>query len=394
MEHFIEVVQQLSHARDLDTISEIVREAARNLTGADGATFVLRENEQCYYADENAIAPLWKGRRFPMNVCISGWVMMNAKPVVIKDIYADTRIPINAYRPTFVKSLAMVPIRTHSPIGAIGNYWAEQYEPSADEIAVLQALADTTSVAMENVELYNQLQHKISELENSNYELSCFAWAASHDLQEPLRTIVTQVEMLQRRSHDKLDEKALCHIHTATDSAGRLQRLIQDLLVHARAGKHESFREVPLHEVLHNVRNDLLTSIEEYGANIECEVLPSVNGNPNLLECLFRNLISNAIKFRIPGKAPQIRIGCKREGDEWLISISDNGMGIETSYQDSVFALFQRLNPRDQYEGSGIGLSTCKKIVGIHNGRIWVESAPGQGSVFCFTLPILKHTEH
>lgn len=394
MEHLIEVVKDLSHARDLDSITEIVRDAARNLTGADGATFVLRENNNCYYADENAIAPLWKGRRFPMSMCISGWVMMNAQPVVLKDIYSDSRIPVNAYRPTFVKSLAMVPIRKHAPIGAIGNYWAQQHEPTAEEVAVLQALADTTSVALENVELYSQLQGKIAELEDSNYELSCFAWAASHDLQEPLRTIVTQVEMLQKRCHDKLDERALNHIRSATDSASRLQRLIRDLLVHAKAGKNESFTEVQLADVLRNVKNDLGVMIEECGAQITSGDLPTAIGNPNLLECLLRNLLSNAMKFRTPGETPRVSVICRLEGTEWLVSVTDNGLGINAEHQDRIFGMFQRLHSRAHYDGSGIGLSTCKKIVELHGGRIWVESAPGRGSVFCFTLPVMKKQEN
>jgi signal transduction histidine kinase len=395
MEHLVQVVQDLSHARDLDTITEIVRDAARELTSADGATFVLRENDNCYYADENAIAPLWKGRRFPMSTCISGWVMLNAKAVVLKDIYSDSRIPANTYRPTFVKSLAMVPIRKAAPIGAIGVYWAQTHEPAADEVAVLQALADTTSVALENVDLYSQLQAKIAELESSNYELSCFAWAASHDLQSPLRTIVTQVEMLQYRCKDKLDEKALAYIRTATDSAGRLQRLIHDLLVHAQAGKSESFKRVELTELVLNAYNDLQVDIEESGAQITyCTDIPAVSGNPHLLECLFRNLISNAIKFRTQDVRPQIKITSRQEGNEWLIAVTDNGLGIESAYQERIFGLFQRLHSRDIYEGSGIGLSTCRKIVEIHGGRIWVESAPAKGSVFCFTLPILKMQEH
>src|SRR5512134_2389917 len=122
MERLIEVVQELSLARTLEGVMAIVRSAARELTGADGATFVLRDGDLCYYADEDAIAPLWKGRRFPMSSCISGWAMLHREPAVIPDIYADPRIPIDAYRPTFVKSRVMVPIRAEEPIGAIGNY--------------------------------------------------------------------------------------------------------------------------------------------------------------------------------------------------------------------------------------------------------------------------------
>ena len=146
------VMETLSKTNDADDIMKIVRDAARNITGADGATFVLRDGEQCYYAEENAIAPLWKGKRFPLHACISGWVMMHAKPAIIPDIYEDPRIPIDAYEPTFVQSLVMVPIRTEAPIGAIGNYWAWRRRPSDEEVAILQALADATSVAMERAQ--------------------------------------------------------------------------------------------------------------------------------------------------------------------------------------------------------------------------------------------------
>jgi signal transduction histidine kinase len=140
-----------------------VRTGARQLTGADGATFVLRDGELCHYADEDAISPLWKGGRFPMSACISGWVMINQQSVVIEDIYADSRIPADAYRPTFVKSLAMVPIRTRDPLGAIGNYWATPHVPSSEEMKLLQTLADAAAVALENLHLYEEQEKRIQE---------------------------------------------------------------------------------------------------------------------------------------------------------------------------------------------------------------------------------------
>ncbi|BBD62681.1 diguanylate cyclase with GAF sensor [Nostoc sp. HK-01] len=161
MEHLIEVVQALSLARTLEQIMEIVRKSARELTGADGATFVLQDGDQCYYADEDAIAPLWKGQRFPMSICISGYTILNRQPVVISDIYEDERIPFTAYQPTFVKSLVMVPIRMCNPIGAIGTYWATLHQPTGEKLKLLQALADTTAVAMENVQIYNELEQRV-----------------------------------------------------------------------------------------------------------------------------------------------------------------------------------------------------------------------------------------
>jgi diguanylate cyclase (GGDEF)-like protein len=175
MERLLQAVQELSLARSLPEIQRIVRTAARELTGCDGATFVLRDNGMCYYAEEDAIAPLWKGSRFPMEICISGWAMLNRAAAVIPDIYLDARIPHAAYQPTFVKSLVMVPIRTLDPVGAVGNYWAHQRQPSQQEVTLLQALADATSIAMENVQVYAELEQRVrdrtAELETANEEI-------------------------------------------------------------------------------------------------------------------------------------------------------------------------------------------------------------------------------
>ncbi len=179
LQRLVTTVQELSLARDITTVMSIVRKVARELTGADGATFVLRDRlssgEYCYYADEDAIGPLWKGSRFPIEACISGHAMLNRKPVVIEDIYVDNRIPIAAYEVTFVKSLAMVPIRTIDPVGAIGNYWAKQHLATEEEVSLLQSLADITAVTLENIKVYDELEQRVKErtlqLEEKNKEI-------------------------------------------------------------------------------------------------------------------------------------------------------------------------------------------------------------------------------
>lgn len=176
MERLLQAVQELSLARSLPEIQRIVRTSARELTGCDGATFVLRDNDTCYYADEDAIAPLWKGSRFPIEICISGWAMRHREAAIIPDIFRDSRIPQGIYRATFVKSLVMVPIRKLDPIGAIGNYWAHRHPPSEQEVRLLQALADSTSIAMENVQVYAELEERVrdrtAELQRANEEIS------------------------------------------------------------------------------------------------------------------------------------------------------------------------------------------------------------------------------
>lgn len=175
VEFLVETVQQVSLARDLDAVMAIVQVAARQLAEADGATFILRDGDGCFYASEDAIGPLWKGQRLPASTCVSGWAMSNRTPVCISNVFEDSRIPAEAYRSTFVRSLAIVPIRAHEPIGAIGIYWAQEHTPSTEQLKLLQALADSTGVAMENLrihqELEEQIQQRTRELEATSEEL-------------------------------------------------------------------------------------------------------------------------------------------------------------------------------------------------------------------------------
>jgi len=241
MEQLVSIVQRLSTARDLPSVMEVVRGAARSLTGADGATFVLREGELCFYADEDAVGPLWKGQRFPLTACISGWAMLNKRAAVIEDIYADSRIPHDAYRPTFVKSLVMMPIRTIDPIGAIGCYWAKRRQPTDDEVRVLSALADTTAVAIENVNLLADLESRVrartAELEEAMRDLESFSHSVSHDLRAPLRAIDGFCALMAADHADALDAEAMRKLGIIRGEASRMKSLIEDLLAFARGGR-------------------------------------------------------------------------------------------------------------------------------------------------------------
>jgi diguanylate cyclase (GGDEF)-like protein len=195
IELLVEVVEQLSLAREMPAVTAIVDAAALQLTGADGASFVLRQGDWSYHADEKAIAPLWKGQRFPINECISGWVMQHRQSATIPDIFADDRIPAEDYRPTFVRSLAMVPIRIHDPIGAIGIYWSQPHNPTLEQVRLLQALANSTAVAIENIRINHELEERVrertAELEKANEALRTEAVLRKHVEQKVLRLSLT-----------------------------------------------------------------------------------------------------------------------------------------------------------------------------------------------------------
>ncbi|MDR0786327.1 MAG: PAS domain S-box protein [Gemmatimonadota bacterium] len=226
------------------------------------------------------------------------------------------------------------------------------------------------------------------ELARSNAELEQFAYVASHDLQEPLRMVASYTRLLARRYEGRLDADADEFIGYAVDGVNRMQELINDLLAYSRAGsRRREPADVPMDEVLARALKDLGPAIEEAGATVASSPLPVVWGDAGQLAQLLRNLIANAIKFR-GKKAPCVEISARRDGDDWVFSVSDNGIGIAPEFSERIFVIFQRLHSRAEYPGTGIGLSICRKIVERHGGRIWVASEPGEGARFCFSLPV------
>ncbi|HPR32498.1 MAG TPA: PAS domain-containing protein, partial [Prolixibacteraceae bacterium] len=203
LEQLIEAIQELSSAQSLVGVEEKVLRASRELTGSDGATFIYRDDDRCYYGNESAIEPLWKGSRFPLDQCISGWSMMHQEPALVADIFADERIPIESYRSTFVKSLVIVPIHVENPIGAIGNYWKEKHEASPIEIRLIQTLADAASRAVENIRLRENLerniQEKTSELNKRVEELERF-YSATIEREFRIKELRDEIDRLKGRT--------------------------------------------------------------------------------------------------------------------------------------------------------------------------------------------------
>jgi signal transduction histidine kinase len=235
-----------------------------------------------------------------------------------------------------------------------------------------------------------QLQEQARELGRSNAELEQFAYVASHDLQEPLRKVASFCQALQTRYRGQLDDRADQYIDFAVDGAKRMQVLINDLLAFSRVGRHGGEHgSLELTGVLADARSALAEVLRETGARIEAGELPVVRGDRTLLVSLFQNLISNAVKFRSQ-EPPVIQIAAEHGDGEWELSFADNGIGIEAEYAERIFLIFQRLHTREAYDGSGIGLALCRKIVEYHGGRIWLDTDCTQGACFRFTLPIAE----
>jgi chemotaxis family two-component system sensor kinase Cph1 len=225
-------------------------------------------------------------------------------------------------------------------------------------------------------------------LKRSNAELEQFAYAASHDLREPLRTVASFVKLLERRYKGKLDEKADEFIAFTIDGINRIEALLSDLLEFSRLGtRARNMRHINAAVALEKAIYDLGSAIEGSGAKITYDQLPVVVANESQIARLFQNLIGNSIKFR-GEKKPKIHVSAEQKENEWVFSVRDNGIGIDPQFDKRIFVVFQRLHTRQEYEGTGMGLSFCKKIVDLHGGRIWVESELGKGSTFYFTLPV------
>jgi light-regulated signal transduction histidine kinase (bacteriophytochrome) len=232
-----------------------------------------------------------------------------------------------------------------------------------------------------------ELELRAEELERSNMDLQQFAYAASHDLSEPLRMVSSYVQLLAKRYGDKLGSDAEEFIGFALDGVVRMQALIDGLLMYSRAGTSDyAVDPVDCNEILDATLLMLKTAIEEKEAEVVVSPLPTVPGDANQLAQLFQNLIGNAIKFVADGP-PRIEVTAEEDGAEWHFRVSDNGIGIDPAHVERIFDVFKRLHGRGEYPGSGIGLAICKRIVERHGGRIWVESEPGAGSTFNFTIP-------
>jgi len=395
MKCLVGAVQELSLARSLDAVMRIVRSAARRLTGADGATFVLRDNGMCYYADEDAIAPLWKGQRFPMSICISGWAMLNRKPAIIEDIYQDSRIPIDAYRPTFVKSLVMVPVRSMDPIAAIGNYWAHKHVPTEEEISLLQSLADITAVNMENVYIYKELEQRVNErtqelldsLEREkriNVKKTRMVSMASHELKTPLSAILSSAFLLEQQIGEDSGGKKAKHLSRIKSSVDRLTGMLNDFLAddQLKQGKAETYRETFNLPVFVEDLVEEITGTFKRGQKVryvhagETDIIQ----DRKILRHVLLNLLSNASKYS--GENQPVDLRTFASDNSITITIRDYGIGIPYEDQQRIFSDFFRASNAMEIQGTGLGLNIVKHYTELLGGTISFKSIPGEGTSF------------
>jgi signal transduction histidine kinase len=265
-----------------------------------------------------------------------------------------------------------------------------ELEAKNAELQVLNARLEQEAEARNAVQ--QALHDSNAQLERSNRNLELFASVASHDLQEPLHTITSYTELLARKYQDQLDDKARQYIGFIVDGTSHMHNMINDLLAFSRVSTHaKPFLPVDLNSALEQALNSLRQTIERHDAAIHRPLLPQVEGDEVQLAQLFQNLIGNALKFAKADTPPEIRVTCDPSPGGWLIAVHDNGIGIEPRFFDKIFEIFRRLHTRQEYEGTGIGLAICKRIVEHHGGRIWVESRIGEGTSFYFTLRGMSH---
>jgi PAS domain S-box-containing protein len=326
--------------------------------------------------------------RVPVGKFKIGLIAEERAPHLTNDVQNDPRVG----NPEWAKNEGMqafagYPLLVEDRLVGVMALFAQQVLPN-DVLNALGGIADAVAQGVERKRAEDALAEHVEELARSNRDLEQFAYVASHDLQEPLRMVASYTQLLSRRYKGKLDDKADEFIGFAVDGVTRMQKLIEDLLTFSRIGTTGArFVPVPLETSLGEALKNLGTAIQESCAVITHDPLPEVVADRGQMVQLLQNLLGNAIKFRAPDRRAEIHVGALQNGDDWVLSVRDNGIGMEAQYFERIFVIFQRLHGRDDYPGTGIGLSICKKIVERHGGRIWVTSEPGKGSTVSFTLP-------
>ncbi|MXV63325.1 PAS domain S-box protein [Natronorubrum sp. JWXQ-INN-674] len=353
---------------------------ANEVTSPDAETLRLRAGTGFDPGDETTA---------PVADSIAAAALADDDVVVIEDLASDDRFdgPSLVDDPDVRSGITVTVGSATDPWGVLDVYDTEQREFADHDVDFIESVATIIANAIERDRYERRLNETVDELEASNERLEQFAYAASHDLQEPLRMISSYLQLLEGRYADELDSDGEEFIEFAVDGAERMREMIEGLLEYSRIDTQgDPFEPVDLDAVLEDVLTDLQVMIEQSDAEITAEPLPELAGDPSQLRQLFQNLLSNAIEYS-GDEPPRVYVAVERTDGMWTFSVRDEGIGIDSEEPSRVFEVFQRLHAREKYDGTGIGLALCQRIVERHGGEIWVESEPGEGTTFTFTLP-------
>uniref|UniRef100_A0A8A2VL39 histidine kinase n=2 Tax=Haloterrigena alkaliphila TaxID=2816475 RepID=A0A8A2VL39_9EURY len=391
-------------ALETDDLDELMREATRNV--AD-----VLDNEYCKVLDldeeeEELLLRQGVGWRDGLvgEASVSAVeaesqaavTLANDGPIVVEDIETDPRLsgPELLTSHDVHSGISTVIGPFDEPWGILGTHDTERRTFTDEDVTFVQSVANVLAEAIERQQYREELEELVVDLEKSNERLAesnerleQFAYAASHDLQEPLRMVSTYLQLIERRYADELDEDGVEFLEFAVDGAERMRSMIDGLLQYSRVETQgDEFEPVDLEGVLADARDDLRMAIEESDAEITAASLPRVEGDEGQLRQVFENLLSNAIRYS-GAESPRIHVAAERNGTDWIVSVTDEGIGIDPADQERIFEIFEGLPAADGYAGTGIGLAVCERIVERHDGEIWVDSQPGDETTFSFTLP-------
>lgn len=390
-------VERLAGAADEAEVADIVRTAARQLTGADGVCVVLKKGDRVHYVDEDAVGPLWKGQDFPIEACISGWAIMNKQTVVISDITGDPRIPLEAYKPTFVKSLAMAPVGMPKPIAAVGAYWATMRRPTDDEVQALETIARAAAVALENVRLRRELRDALVQARASESAKSAFLANMSREIRVPLNGLATMVELLERGELSP-QQQQLCAV--LKSSAEDTVQLVCDVLDFARleSGRDNLFHaQFDLSAAVRTAATPYAIEATRKNLSFAIEIAPEAHGlfmgDGMRVQQVVDLLVSNAIKYTDRGGVTvrleeEERVGIR---SMFKLSVIDTGLGFDETTAGALFERFtQGANARG---GLGLGLAIADAIARAMGGAINASADSGLGSTFTVRMPLERPME-
>jgi PAS domain S-box-containing protein len=386
---------RLLEAAGLEPLLQEVMDVAVAIMGAQRGTLQLLEEETlriaAHHGHQRPFLEFFASAESRASVC--GEATKRGERVVVPDVeqselFAGTP-SLAVLSEAGVRAVQSTPIlsRTGRLLGILTTQWGEPYTPDEHDLWRIDLLARQAADLIEYTRAEVALRQTVEELARSNRDLEQFAYVSSHDLQEPLRMVSTFGDILQSRYRDTLDSKAREYFGFMIEGARRMQALVDGLQHYSRIGAMgKSQGPLEMRRAVDEAATNLKKTIQESGASITIDPLPTLSADRALMVQLFQNLIGNAIKYRAE-RPLKVRVGAERRDGKWVFSVADNGIGIDPMFFDKIFEIFQRLHPRERYSGTGIGLAVCKKIVEHYGGRIWVESQPGQGATFFFSLP-------